>query len=77
MKAEYADTGCEFAPSCLACSFAQCVFEGLHTGLKVGKRERDAKLVKLYTENGKTLDELAQMFEVHKRTIQRSLKGVL
>jgi len=68
------DTGCEFAPSCLNCPFEICVDE--YPGGKAAwlKKERDGYIKKFYRE-GKTTKDLAVMFGVSERTIQRVLKG--
>jgi len=72
----YQDEGCEFASSCLNCPFPQCIYEqprGKQQWLK-GLRERE--MVRLRITGGKGLKELAAMFGVSQRTVQRALKRV-
>ena len=70
----YQDDGCEFADSCLSCPFPECVDSqpgGKHRWLK---RLRDKEVLGLFTTEGKGVKELALMFSVSRRTIQRILK---
>jgi len=68
------DTGCEFAPSCLNCPFESCVYE-YPGGRKAWlKRGRDGEIKRLAGE-GKTTKDLAEMFGVCRRSIQRVIKG--
>jgi hypothetical protein len=70
----YRDDGCEFADSCLSCPFPECVYAqpgGKHRWLK---RLRDKEILGLFTTEDKGVKELAVMFGVSRRTIQRILK---
>jgi len=70
----YRDDGCEFADSCLSCPLLECVYAqpgGKHRWLK---RLRDKEVLGLFTTEGKEVKELALMFGVSRRTIQRILK---
>lgn len=69
----YQDDGCEFADACLDCPFPECVYAqpgGRQQWLK-GLRDREVR--QLHTQ-GKGVKELAEMFGVSQRTIQRILK---
>ncbi len=69
----YQDDGCEFADACLNCPFPECVYAqpgGRQQWLK-GLRDREVR--QLHTQ-GKGVKELAEMFGVSQRTIQRILK---
>ncbi len=71
----YRDEGCEFGNSCLNCPFPRCIFE-----LPGGKqhwlrRKRDREVVRLFTGEGRGMKELASMFGISQRTVQRILKG--
>lgn len=67
---KYRDTGCEFASSCLDCPFPQCVYE--YPGGKSAwlKEKRDSEIKRLFKE-GKALEELATLFKLSERQIQR------
>lgn len=71
---QYRDEGCEFAGSCLACPLPRCVLDmpgGKQRWLK-GLRDRD--VVRRFTAEGSGIKELALIFDVSQRTIQRILK---
>ena len=71
----YRDEGCELADSCLNCPFAECIYikqGGKRTWLK---EERAAEMARLYTDEGKRIQELAQIFGVSRRTVHRDLKA--
>jgi len=80
----YQDDGCELATaylgdrsSCLKCPFNRCVYDepgGKQRWLK-GLRARE--MARLFTTEGKGIRELAQIFGVSQRTVQRALKAVL
>jgi len=73
----YRDEGCEFADSCLNCPFPRCVYE-LPGGRQYWlKKRRDKEMVRLFTIESKTVRELALMFSVSQRTVQRALKKTL
>lgn len=71
----YKDRGCDLSPSCLNCPFPDCV-EGEPWGkerfLKLRRAERMLELKR----EGKTKKEIARIFEVSPRTVQRWLKAV-
>ena len=69
----YEDRGCELASSCLDCPFSRCLEEepwGKEKFLKVRRAERMLEL----REEGKSVNEIARIFEVSPRTVQRWLK---
>lgn len=70
---KYKDTGCEFSPSCQDCPFPACIYE--YPGGKVAwlKKQRDLEIKRLFGE-GKTTKELAVLFDVRQRTIQRVVR---
>ena len=69
----YQDEGCEFAASCLNCPFPQCIYEQPRGRQRWLKKVRTGEVMRLFTE-GKGVKELATMFGVSQRTIQRALK---
>ncbi len=70
----YQDEGCEFADSCLNCPLPICVHDEPGGGQRLRKRQRAARMAGLYTSEGKGVKELAEVFGVSKRTVQRALK---
>jgi hypothetical protein len=73
----YQDDGCEFAESCLNCPLPVCIYEESGGKRRFLKRQRDKEMARLHANEGKGVSELAQIFGVSKRTVQRALKGVL
>ena len=73
----YRDEGCEFADSCLNCPFAKCIYEQPGGRQHWLKRARDREMVRLFTTEGRGVRELALMFGVSQRTVQRALKNSL
>ncbi|MGD9394545.1 MAG: helix-turn-helix domain-containing protein, partial [Dehalococcoidia bacterium] len=69
----YQDDGCEFADSCLNCPFPDCIYAQPGGRQQWLKSLRDRELLKLHSQ-GKGVKELAEMFCVSQRTIQRILK---
>lgn len=70
----YRDEGCDLAASCLNCPFPDCVYELPGGRQRWLKRKRDAEINRLFTAEGKTAGELAGMFGISLRTVQRALK---
>ena len=72
----YQDNGCEFADSCLNCPFLKCIYDEPGGKRHYIKRRRDKEILGLFTTGGKGIRELATMFGVSQRTVQRALKRV-
>ena len=73
----YRDEGCDLAASCLSCPFPQCIYEqpgGKQHWLKL---VRNREIVRQFTQEGKEIKELALMFGVSIRTVQRALGKTL
>lgn len=70
----YKDEGCDLANSCLNCPYEECIFEKPGGKRHWMKKERSAEIIRLHTEEGKAVKELAEMYGVSKRTVQRALK---
>jgi hypothetical protein len=71
----YEDKGCELFPSCLNCPFPNCLEEepwGKEKFLKLRRAERMMEL----KQEGKSIGEIARIFELSSRTVQRWLKMV-
>ena len=71
---QYHDEGCEFAQSCLNCHLPICVYDEPGGKQRLLKRRRAAEMARLFTREGKSIGELAQIFGVSSRTVQRALK---
>jgi len=70
---QYRDEGCELAASCLNCPFPQCVYDLPGGGQRLLKERRDVEILRLKAA-GKTIHELARLFQVSERTIRRVFK---
>ena len=70
----YRDEGCEFATSCLNCPFPQCLYDEPRGRQRWLKDSRNREINRLF-DGGWGVKELAQLFGVSKRTIQRALKS--
>ena len=66
----YQDNGCEFADSCLDCPFPDCLYAEPGGKQRWLKTLRDKAVLRLFTDQGKTVKDLALMFGVSRRTIQ-------
>ena len=73
---QYRDEGCEFADSCLNCPLPKCIYEEPGGKQRWLKKLRAREMAKLFTTEGKGMKELAQIFDVSQRTVQRALKVV-
>jgi len=73
----YRDEGCEFADSCLNCPLTKCIYDEPGGRQRWLKRQRDRQIVRLFTTEGKGVKELALMFGLSQRTVQRALKNSL
>jgi len=70
----YHDEGCEFADSCLNCPLPLCVHDEPGGRQRLLKRQRGCDMARMYTTGGKGIKELAEIFNVSQRTVQRALK---
>ncbi|MHB8105680.1 MAG: hypothetical protein ACYDG5_09135 [Dehalococcoidales bacterium] len=70
----YRDEGCEYAKACLDCPFPQCLYDEPRGHQRWMKQTRD-KEIKRLANIGKKVKELAIIFGVSQRTIQRALKS--
>jgi len=71
---QYRDEGCEYAKACLDCPFPQCLYDEPRGRQRWIKKTRDKEIKRLFDE-GKKIKELAVIFGVSQRTIQRALQG--
>jgi hypothetical protein len=70
----YQDEGCELAESCLNCPFPECIYDEPGGKQRLLKEQRNAEIARLFGTGKKSVKELAQMFNLSVRTIQRALK---
>ena len=73
----YRDEGCDLAISCLSCPFPGCVYDEPGGKQHWRKKLRAREMVRLFTTEGKRIKELALVFNVSQRTVQRALKTTL
>ena len=73
----YRDEGCDLAESCLNCPFVKCIYDDPGGKQRWLKRLRAREMARLFTIDGKGIKELAKMFSVSQRTVQRALKSAL
>ena len=73
----YQDEGCDLADSCLSCPFPKCIYDEPGGKQRWLKRLRAREIARLFTSRGKGIAELALMFGVSRRTVQRALKVAL
>ena len=69
----YRDEGCENAASCLECPFPQCLYDEPRGRQRWLKELRNREINRLFS-GGLSVKELAGLFGVSQRTIQRALK---
>lgn len=72
---DYADTGCDLYPSCLRCPLPKCRYDDPGGAAAMLRPGRDASILRLAGEDGMTVDSLARMFGLSRRTIFRVLSG--
>lgn len=73
---QYQDDGCEFGGSCLNCCLPICIYDEPGGRQRFVKRQRALEMARLYRSEGKSVRELAGIFDVSIRTVQRALKTV-
>ena len=70
----YQDRGCKYAPSCLNCPYERCVYDAPKTVNAIRREQRNSKIVTMY-DGGKSKIELATVFHLNYRTIERILRA--
>jgi len=71
----YKDEGCELAESCLNCPFPRCIYDEHGGKQRLLKRQRDREIMRLFKKERKGVKELATIFSISQRTVQRALKN--
>jgi len=72
----YHDAGCVFADSCLNCPLPMCVHDEPGGRQRLLKRWRAEEMDRLFINEGKSTKELADIFGVSLRTVQRIIKAI-
>ena len=72
---EYRDDGCDLFPSCLACPLARCRYDVPGGVRALLNQERDHQIRVLREDAGLSVDEIAERFQVSRRTVFRALAG--
>ena len=72
----YRDEGCDLADSCLNCPLPRCIYDQSGGKQRWLKRLRDREIMRLAGTQGNGVKELATMFRLSQRTVQRALKRV-
>ena len=70
----YKDEGCEYARACLDCPFPQCLYDEPRGRQRWLKELRNREINRLF-ETGRKVRELAVMFDVSDRTVQRAVNN--
>ncbi|MDP2744631.1 MAG: helix-turn-helix domain-containing protein [Dehalococcoidia bacterium] len=68
----YRDEGCALSPSCLHCPFPSCLDERPRGRQGWLKEQRSQEIARLHSQ-GKSTRDLARIFGISQRTIQRAL----
>jgi len=71
---EYADNGCDLYPSCLSCPLPRCRYDDPGGAAGMLRTGRDAAILRLAERDGVSVDNLAEMFGLSRRTIFRVLR---
>lgn len=71
---DYADSGCDLYPSCLRCPLPKCRYDEPGGAPAMLRDGRDAAILRVAGQDGITVDRLAEMFGLSRRTIFRVLR---
>ena len=71
---EWRDQGCEFFPACLDCPLPKCVEDEPRGLQRLRMAARKRRMVDL-RRDGRSIKEIAQLFGVSRRTVQRALQA--
>jgi DNA-binding CsgD family transcriptional regulator len=73
-EVEWRDQGCEFFPSCLNCPLPKCVEDEPRGQQRLRMAARKRRMEDL-RRMGKSVKEIAGLFGVSRRTVQRALEN--
>ena len=71
---DWRDEGCEVFRSCLNCPLPRCIEEELRGQHRLRMAERNRRMAEL-RKSGRSVGEIADLFGVSKRTVERALRG--
>lgn len=72
---EYRDEGCTLFPSCLECPLSRCRYDEQAEGQRrTALKLRDREVMRQRRETGEGAAELARIFGVSTRTVQRIIR---
>jgi DNA-binding CsgD family transcriptional regulator len=71
---EWRDQGCELSPSCLNCTLPKCVEDEPRGQQRLRMEARKRRMAEL-RRRGQSVKEIAGLFGVSKRTVQRALEN--
>ena len=71
---DFMDGGCDLYPSCLECPLPKCRYEEPGGAAAMLRTGRDDRILYLAGEEGLSIDRLAEMFGLSRRTIFRVLR---
>jgi hypothetical protein len=70
---DYADTGCDLHPSCLACPLERCRYDEPGGARRLASDERDRSVLSLRNDAGLPIGAIAGRFGISRRTVFRIL----
>ena len=70
---DYRDDGCDLFPSCLSCPLTRCRYDVPGGVRSLLNQERDHQIRVMREDSGLSVDEIADLFEVSRRTVFRAL----
>jgi len=73
--ADYRDTGCELAPSCLRCPLPRCKYDAPRSARRLGNHARDREIALLRRKHGAPVDAIAATYGLSRRQVFRILKA--
>lgn len=71
-EVDWRDDGCELFPSCLSCPLPRCIEEEPRGKQRLRISARTKRMVE-FRRDGKSINDIAQLFGVSRRTVQRAL----
>jgi len=70
---DYRDDGCDLFPSCLSCPLPRCRYDVPGGVRAMLNQERDHQIRVLREDVGLSVDDIAERFQVSRRTVFRAL----
>jgi len=71
---DYHDEGCDLFPSCLECPLSRCRYDDQAEGMRPARILRDEEVMRERRETGRGVSELARIFGLSTRTVQRIIR---